>query len=432
VSLARVEAAEIRVREIMMERLELTGTHAEKLRESLDEDAKSLREEIARLEEGLKERRTWGFADPNVDWQHTVLADLVAGLDLLAGEGNGAEGIAAVEKRHGFVTDLRKRSIDDHAQAWKETMEGVAASPKYGGLRIAPQPGLVPLGADPESGLFEFAHLGSGSLPRRDEATKRLVYADDAAVVLVLIPGGTFQMGAQRTDVRGPNHDPEALHNEWPVHGVTLSPFFLGKHEVTQEQWTAMTEGRNPSRFKPGRRLGDQVFAARNPVELVSWETCDRWLSRNRLGFPTEAQWEYACRAGTDTPWITGRDVAALGKVGNIADAYLMGHGGGDMAVTSQVDDGHNGPASVGSLAANAFGLHDVLGNVWEWCRDVHRPYSAKAVTDPKVEGPGTRVLRGGAWSGRAIGARSAYREAFIWGYRNDDVGVRAARPVEP
>ena len=86
------------------------------------------------------------------------------------------------------------------------------------------------MGPDPDSHLFEFAHLGSGSLPKRDPQSKRLVQGDDAAIVLVLIPGGTFQMGAQQTDVNKPNYDPQADGDESPVHEVTLSPYFLSKY----------------------------------------------------------------------------------------------------------------------------------------------------------------------------------------------------------
>ena len=129
---------------------------------------------------------------------------------------------------------------------------------------ITPQLGLVPLGEDPDSHLFEFAHLGSGSIPTRDEKG-HLVPEEDAAVVLVLIPGGTFQMGAQKEDKDGPNYDPEAEDDESPVHEVTLSPFFLSKYECTQAEWKAMTGGLDPSRYKAGQTLGDKPLTAEEP-----------------------------------------------------------------------------------------------------------------------------------------------------------------------
>ena len=430
----RIEAGKKRLEEIESEKGKLEGEEAEARRKALDEQAAAVREEVARLGAGLSERRTWTFADPNVDWQHQVVVDLLAALDELDGGGKGAGALASIERRHGFVTDLRQRSLDERAEPWRETMAEVAASPRYGGLRLVPQLGLVPLGADRESGLFEFAHLGSGSLPTRDEATKRLVYADDAAVVLVLIPGGTFKMGAQKkTEAGAPNHDPEAEGDESPVHDVTLSPYFLAKHEMTQAQWKAMTEGKDPSMYKAGQTIGDKALTARNPVEQVSWEDCDLWLSRNRLALPTEAQWEYGCRAGTDTPWFSGRDVAALAKVANIADKYCKEHGGPPTwQYTVEVDDGHTVHAPVGSFAANDFGLHDVHGNVMEWCRDVFRSYGAQALTDPQAEGSGNRVARGGSGRGVAGETRSSIRYGDAPGARRDSLGVRPARPLEP
>jgi formylglycine-generating enzyme required for sulfatase activity len=294
----------------------------------------------------------------------------------------------------------------------------------------------VPLGPDPDSGLFEFAHLGSGSVPARDPETKRLVYEDDAAIVLVLILGGALRMGAQKEDPDAPNHDPEANDDESPVDEVTLSPYFLAKHAVTQAQWKAPTEGLDPITYEAGPTWGEKPQTPRNPVEQVSWEDCDRWRSRNRLVLPTEAPWAYACRAGTDTPWIMGLDVAALGEVANLADEYCKEHGGHpSWAYTEDVGDGHTVHAPVGSFAANAFGLHDMHGDVWELCQAVYAggAYALRPTTDPLAQqGSGFRVCRVGAWRDVAMYARSAYRHRSAPGNRRHDLGVRPARPVEP
>ncbi len=166
-----IEAGKKRIQEVEAAREKVEGEDAEAKRKALNEQAEAVKKEVAKLEAGLEERRSWTFRDPQVDWQHQVLVDLLAGLDRLDGGGKQGDGgyLADVEKRHEFVTTLRKRSVEDHEKEWEETIAAVAASPKYGGLSIPPQLGLVPLGPDPDSGLFEFAHLGSGSIPTRDE-----------------------------------------------------------------------------------------------------------------------------------------------------------------------------------------------------------------------------------------------------------------------
>ncbi|MGE0193458.1 MAG: SUMF1/EgtB/PvdO family nonheme iron enzyme [Planctomycetota bacterium] len=429
-----IEAAQRRLAEIEAEKAKVQGDNAEYERTALEKEEGKVTAQVAQLEAGLHERRSWTFADPQTEWQHEVLVALLAGLDRLDGGDAQDQGgiLADVEARFAFVTTLRQRSLEDHARAWDETIAGIAASSKYGGLRITRQVGLVPLGPDPESGLFEFAHLGSGRVPTRDDTTKQFVPKDDAAIVLVLIPGGSFLMGAQKKDPQGPNYDPLAEETQEPVHEVSLSPFFLAKHEATQAQWKALTGGLDPSAWKAGMRADLKDCTERNPVEQVSWEDCDLWLSRHRLVLPTEAEWEHACRAGTDTPWITGRDVAALGGVANIADAWLKTHGGEAFPATMEVNDGYGVHAPVGSFAPNKFGLHDVHGNVWEWCRDAYRLYTADAVTDPVVQGKGGRVNRGGGWPNVARYACSARRARSDPGSRIYSIGVRPASTLAP
>jgi hypothetical protein len=124
--------------------------------------------------------------------------------------------LANVVRRHDLASTLVQASVERHAAGWSETMKAIEASPKYGGLRIRPQVGLVPLGADPDSGLFEFAHLGSGPVPSRDAATKRLVLPEDGfAVVLVLVPGGTFHK-EHRGAAANTTHWPNPEGPVWP------------------------------------------------------------------------------------------------------------------------------------------------------------------------------------------------------------------------
>jgi formylglycine-generating enzyme required for sulfatase activity/serine/threonine protein kinase/class 3 adenylate cyclase len=363
-------------------------------------------------------------------WEVQVLTDLLSDMARLV-PADGSRGLLHdVQRRHDFVSTLRKRSIEENEAEWRVTIEAIAASPKYGGLKITPQLGLVPLGPNPDSGLYEFAHLGSGSVPTRDRKTKGLVQADDAAIVLVLIPGGTFVMGAQKDDKNKPNHDRRADRDESPVHEVTLSPYFLSKYECTQAQWASVTGGLTPSLYVGRPGSGGWRHTLRSPVEQVSCEECDTWLRRNRLVLPTEGQWEYACRGGTDSPWCTGRDVASLSRVANIADKFLVDATKGQFEGTMEVDDGHAETASVGTFDANRLGFHDMHGNVREWCRDTYGVYRPSAVSDPVVGGGPYRVTRGGAWNGLASEARSAHRFKYVPDETHHYTGLRPARAL--
>ena len=286
--------------------------------------------------------------------------------------------------------------------SWRDAIAAIATSDRYGGITLREHEGLLPIGVDPESKLWEFVHVASGApgkaIPARDPATGRIVPDGDMGIVLVLLPGGTFWMGAQRYEENNPNYDPQAFGNEGPVHSVTLSPFFVGKYEVTQGQWFRWT-GSNPS---ASRNLDDWTL----PVTNVSWNDVDAATRKAGLWLPTEAQWEYACRAGSSTPWWMGADEADLAKGAVFGDAPL---------------------ASVGSKAANRFGLFDTAGNVFEWCRDAHAEYSSSPVVDPCVSGGPSRVYRGGCWFLNAGSCRSAAREIGEPGDADDLLGFRVA-----
>jgi formylglycine-generating enzyme required for sulfatase activity len=396
----------------------------------IDEQRKAAGDRISALEGQVEERVSWRFEDPADAWQQEVLADLVAGLRKLA-DGEAAV-LRTVEASHALAAGPLAESIDGHREAWQRSIAGIAKSPAYGGLAIEPILGLLPLGEDPESGLYEFAHLGSGTVPVRDAATGKLGYAEDAAIVLVLLPGGAFRMGAQREDPEGPNYDPDAAPDESPVRQVTVRPFLLAKHECTQAQWAALTGGERPSLFDRGSERGGRRVTDRNPVENVAWDDeVMLWLRRHRLRLPSEAEWEYACRAGTETPWVTGRETAALGEVANLADAYAKGHGGHPQwRYTEEVDDGHAVHAPVGSYRANAFGLFDMHGNVFEWCWDWYRGYGdgpTDGTAQRRPRGPLLRVYRGGCFSHAAVGCRSARRGRTKPSHYYSTLGFRPA-----
>jgi len=221
-------------------------------------------------------------------------------------------------------------------------------------------------------------------------------------IEMVLIPPGTFSMGCSASNSHGCNSDET-------VHQVTLTQaFYLGRTEVTQAQWVAKM-GSNPSYF-----TGDTS----RPVETVSWNDIQPFCTNNGLRLPTEAEWEYAYRAGTTTafhgwaanPSGTNDD----GQLGTIA--WFTSNSG-------------NQTRPVGGKAANGFGVFDMAGNVWEWVNDWYGGYGSTAQTNPTGPGSGSyRVLRGGGWSGGSGYCRASYRSGDAPGGRGRYLGFRVAR----
>jgi len=218
---------------------------------------------------------------------------------------------------------------------------------------------------------------------------------------------------------------------------VTLAPYFLSKYELTQGQWLRLA-GRNPSYYASDGRVGEKSTTLLHPVEQVSWEDCvgERgWIGRLGLALPTEAQWEYGCRAKTTTPWWTGAEKETIVAGGNLADQFCRTKGGPPQWKYEAWNDGHMVHAPVGSFAANAFGLHDTMGNVWEWCRDGFPNRSASNVRNEdglRDSGlsPRYRVSRGGSFGDEASSARSANRDRDAPEDRNNNLGVRPSRRI--
>jgi len=259
--------------------------------------------------------------------------------------------------------------------------------------------------------------------------------ARGTGIVLVLIPGGTFWMGAQKTDPNGQNYDPEAFDRESPVHRVALSPYFLSKYELTQGQWSRFT-GLNPSNYKSGF---NGTVGITNPVEQVDWMTCERVTRGLGLELPSEAQWEFGARGGTSSVWWTGSAKESLDDKVNLADQSYVEAGGpaAQAAWWPEFKDGFVVHAPVGRLAANDFGLHEVCGNVWEWCFDAYAAYpeagdASSATRDPRMDGDGlaARVGRGGSFYDAATDARSAGRGNSTPTGRFNNLGVRPSRAL--
>jgi len=250
---------------------------------------------------------------------------------------------------------------------------------------------------------------------------------DDTGMVFVLLPGGAFNMGSAAGEAGREAH-------EGPVHEVTLSPFLIGKYEVTQAQWEAVM-GDNPSAFGPdGHMAGDipaDVDRGNLPVDQVSWDAAQDFEELTGLTLPSEAQWEYACRAGTRTAY-------SFGSGASCPDSNCAPCPERDTSMWYCGNSGER-PHEVGTREPNAFGLHDVHGNAWEWCEDVYRSdfYSSAGASGPDpvcTSGPNNilRVYRGGGWNGRAWYTRSARRIRSMSSLRHVFLGVRFTKSLAP
>ena len=413
------------------------GDEASKRREERDK----LAEEVAALTTQVDERRTYEFDYPEQEWWNRSLSKLVGDLEKLGDPKTGlmndvlAEPFGwGVAKRYEFAQTIGERSVDgpEARRLWDEAIAAIKASPKYGGLEILPQLGLLPIGMDPVSQLWEFAHVQTGE-PAVRGADGKLVLTEETGLVFVLIPGGKFWMGAQNKP-GAQNHDPAASNDEGPVHEVELSPYFLSKYEMTQGQWQRIA-ATNPSYYKPPGGLAPSL---QHPVEQVSWPMCFELLASLGLSLPSEAQWECGARGGTSTPWWTGPERESLrGKV-NLADqtAKKAGATWPDIADWPDLEDGSVVHCVVGnpSYPGNGFGLHEVAGNVWEWCLDGYDSgfYGKRVGKDPLSpwSGSSLRVIRGGSFNRAASLARSANRGTFAPELRANHLGLRPSRAL--
>ncbi|AUT00516.1 peptidase C14 [Nostoc sp. CENA543] len=259
-----------------------------------------------------------------------------------------------------------------------------------------------------------------GKITNRQNRTAKY-FAEDLGngvkLEMVQIPGGTFMMGSPE----GEGHD-----NEKPQHQVTVPGFFMGKYPVTQEQYQAVMGGSNILQKIIGNKNNPSYFKGdKRPVEQVSWddavEFCQKLSQKTGKTYrlPSEAEWEYACRAGTTTPFYFGETITT----------DLVNYDGNYPYGAATKGKYRKETTNVGIFSPNAFGLYDMCGNIWEWCQDVYNNGYQGAPTDSSAWLAGSnnniKLLRGGSWNNNARNCRSANRNRNARANRNNNVGFR-------
>jgi formylglycine-generating enzyme required for sulfatase activity len=355
-----------------------------------------------------------------------------------------------------YLAEIQGRDHADAPTTWQQcrlaiaAADDVVASTRYRGVAIDFDHeaflGLVPLGINPKTKLLEFYDLRSawdGTSDPRTISIPRLAtdgsirVGPKTGIVFVLLPGGHVELGAQNTDKNAPRYE-SVDASLTPPYRVRLDPFLIARHELTRAQWKRLwtwdSSEAEPSFFTGDGRAAGKRMLPTNPVDHMNWHMADSIVRRNAMSLPTVAQWEYAARAGTDTPWWCGTSQEDLEGKANLCDKTgkrffsYWGH-------SVPFDDGHVFHAVVGTFAASPFGLHDVHGNVSEWCSDV-------AHDNPDVrDGDGRRgggtdrgyaATCGGDFGDPADHARAALLASLKKDMRAGETGLRAVRLLHP
>ena len=300
----------------------------------------------------------------------------------------------------------------EHTAIWQQACtaikasDGMVATKAYGGLQLRPLAGLLPLGCHPKTKLWQFldlrTHAEDYPLPKRDDDGNLQVHAG-TGLVMVLLPPGRIAVGARKNQPGMERNDDLAKVDELNDSLTSLEAVLVAQNEMTVAQFARLT----------GRELPN--IDPQLPLSSIDWVTANIELGRWGLSLPTEAQWEYACRAGTTTPWSTGDSEL---------DAQTIGWFQGQ-------------PNRVGQLRPNAFGLYDMHGNVAEWCADEKLPYADFSTrngdglrTRSKAANNARRVIRGGGSHSGATNCRSSARASEIATAKDGTIGIRPTRRI--
>lgn len=314
--------------------------------------------------------------------------------------------------------------------------DGVVASELYAAapIELEPQPGLVPIGMNPQTRLWEFYHLRSAVREPDPAAARQLeiprhrgdgsiAMGAETGIVFVLVPGGMTTIGSQDRDPNGPNYSASRDRNETMMTSQ-VEPYFLARHELTQEQARRLFSSQDPLSqiempfsCRAGTIAHGRWISGRHPAEGFDWLDCMSMLTPHGLTLPTAWQWEHACRAGQPLDYSCGSDAASLEGYANVLDASTvkLTTWPGERA---DFHDGYQEHAPVGTYLANPFGLFDVHGNVAEFILTSYRVGQSYVTT------------RGGSAQMAASYARSARRLSFTMDGRSGDVGMRVCRTL--
>jgi len=339
--------------------------------------------------------------------------------DVPATHFSGDYGIGVTTGTHKHITWDAYADIPDYSNS--TTRVRVMANDSF----LSNQYLVIDVSGGPDATNYPVTYLSSQPVPEDEHKTTK--------IVLRKIPAGSFVMGS-------PANELGRLSNESPQHNVTLTkPFYIGIYGITQAQYSNVM-GSNPSSFTQG------AHALKRPVESVSWNTVRGGMwpggtpsnttfmgtlrSKTGLNFdlPTEAQWEYACRAGTTKALNNNTDLQGTDQDANMDILGRYWHNGGNSGSSDPVN---GGTAAVGSYQVNNWGLYDMHGNVWDWCLDWYASSYGGDATDPNGPVSGSnRVIRGGRWRGSASLCRSASRIFYYPASPDDNVGFRLVLPA--